>query len=87
MHMSCTSYLAPCLDSCTLSLVLCPGRHTRFWEGGEGCRDPRWLDSRDPHKYRGRNKTRSAKASRVGPKAYSKEVKKAAAAATNSAAV
>jgi len=29
------------------------GRHTRFWEGGEGCRDKSKLDPRDCHKYRG----------------------------------
>ncbi len=29
----------------------------------------------DPHKYRGKRKTKSNKAGRVGPKAWSKEVK------------
>ncbi|GLC36785.1 hypothetical protein PLESTB_000783200 [Pleodorina starrii] len=47
------------------------GRRTRFWEGGTGCRDPRRLDRNDPHKWRGRNKTVSAKQSRVGPKPWS----------------
>ncbi|GFR52877.1 hypothetical protein Agub_g15508 [Astrephomene gubernaculifera] len=47
------------------------GRRTRFWEGGTGCRDPRRLNKNDPHKWRGRNKTQSAKASRVGPKPWS----------------
>ncbi|GIL53720.1 hypothetical protein Vafri_9168, partial [Volvox africanus] len=47
------------------------GRSTRFWEGGTGCRDPRRLDKKDPHKWRGRNKTISAKQSRVGPKPWS----------------
>ncbi|KXZ44807.1 hypothetical protein GPECTOR_62g922 [Gonium pectorale] len=47
------------------------GRRTRFWEGGTGCRDPRRLDRNDPHKWKGRNKTVSAKASRVGPKPWS----------------
>jgi hypothetical protein len=47
------------------------GRRTRFWEGGQGCRDVRRLNKNDPHKWRGRNKTQSAKASRVGPKPWS----------------
>ena len=34
------------------------------------------LCSQDAHKFRGKAKTKSAKASRVGPKAYSKELKK-----------
>ncbi len=38
------------------------------------------MHAQDPHKYRGRRKTKSAKSSRVGPKAYSKELKRAAAA-------
>lgn len=38
------------------------GRKTRFWEGGQGCRNPALLDSRDRHKYRNsRHKTVSRK--------------------------
>ena len=45
------------------------GRNTRFWEGGQGCRDPNKLSRRDPHRYKNsKSKTRSAKAKRVGPK-------------------
>lgn len=33
--------------------------------------------AQDPHKFRGKAKTKSAKASRVGPKPWSKENKKA----------
>ena len=29
----------------------------------------------DPHKFRGKSKTKSAKSTRVGPKAWSKELK------------
>ena len=32
-------------------------------------------EMQDPHKYRGKSKTKSAKSSRVGPKAWSKELK------------
>jgi hypothetical protein len=53
------------------------GRQTRFWEGGAGCRDVRRLNKNDPHKHRGKNKTQSAKHKRVGPKPWSKELKKA----------
>lgn len=46
------------------------GRNTRFWEGGQGCRDLKRLNRNDPHKYRNsRAKTQSAKHTRVGPKA------------------
>jgi hypothetical protein len=45
------------------------GRATRFWEGGQGQRDPRRLSRRDAHRYRGSAaKTRSNKAARVGRK-------------------
>ena len=44
------------------------GRNTRFWEGGKGCRCLKMLDPRDPHKYRGRSKTKSRKSSRSGQK-------------------
>lgn len=47
------------------------GRSSRFWEGGQGCRDVAALDRRDARKHRGRAKTVSAKASRVGPKPWS----------------
>lgn len=48
------------------------GRNTRFWEGGKGCRDVKMLDRRDTHKHRNsKAKTKSAKASRVGPKPWS----------------
>ena len=30
------------------------GRATRFWEGGEGCRDTRFMNRNDPHKWRGK---------------------------------
>ena len=33
----------------------------KFWEGGKGCRDPKFLNSRDYHKYTGLNKTISRK--------------------------
>jgi len=56
------------------------GKHTRFWEGGEGCRDKNRMHRNDPHKYRNsKNKTQSAKHKRVGPKVWSKELKKEAA--------
>ncbi|KAK9814828.1 hypothetical protein WJX72_012215 [[Myrmecia] bisecta] len=43
------------------------GRRTRFWEGGQGQRDPHAMNRNDPHKYRGSKfKTRSQKAKRVG---------------------
>lgn len=47
------------------------GRNTRHWEGGQGCRDTKMLDRRDAAKFRGKTKTKSAKASRVGPKPWS----------------
>ncbi|KAG2427243.1 hypothetical protein HYH02_014647 [Chlamydomonas schloesseri] len=47
------------------------GRRTRFWEGGQGCRDVRRLNKNGPHKYRGKNKTQSAQSARVGPKPWS----------------
>lgn len=47
------------------------GRATTHWEGGMGCRDARLLDRRDAAKHRGRNKTASAKGTRVGPKPWS----------------
>lgn len=52
------------------------GKATRFWEGGGGCRDTRFMTNKDAHKYRGKAKTKSAKSTRVGPKAWSKELKK-----------
>eukprot|EP01119_Soliformovum_irregulare_P024084 TRINITY_DN8560_c0_g1_i1.p1 TRINITY_DN8560_c0_g1~~TRINITY_DN8560_c0_g1_i1.p1 ORF type:complete len:623 (+),score=191.54 TRINITY_DN8560_c0_g1_i1:83-1951(+) len=39
-----------------------------FWEGGKGQRDASKLNRNDPHKYRGGNKTKSMKDTRVGPK-------------------
>ncbi|GMH44843.1 hypothetical protein BSKO_12795 [Bryopsis sp. KO-2023] len=49
------------------------GRKTRFWEGGQGCRDKNRLDRRDAKKYKNsKKKTKSNKAKRVGPKAKSK---------------
>ncbi|MEW5310747.1 MAG: hypothetical protein WDW38_002513 [Sanguina aurantia] len=63
------------------------GKVTHFWEGGLGCRDPSKMNRNDPHRWRSRNKTVSAKHTRVGPKAWSKEVKKLdAIKAANSAA-
>ena len=50
------------------------GKSTRFWEGGDGCRDTRFMTRKDAHKYRGKAKTKSNKAGRVGPKAWSKEL-------------
>jgi hypothetical protein len=44
------------------------GRSTRFWEGGQGERDPRRLSRKDPRRYANRSKTRSNKAGRVGQK-------------------
>ena len=29
------------------------GKRTRFWEGGEGCRDPNRMNRKDPRKFRG----------------------------------
>ena len=29
----------------------------KFWEGGKGCRDPRFMNARDSHKFTGLNKT------------------------------
>ena len=26
------------------------GKATRFWEGGKGCRDPKYMDRHDPHR-------------------------------------
>ena len=48
------------------------GHATRFWERGQGCRDLHKLNRNDSHKHHSKNKTRSAKASRVGPKPWSK---------------
>ncbi|EFN58817.1 hypothetical protein CHLNCDRAFT_140631 [Chlorella variabilis] len=45
------------------------GRHTRFWEGGKGQRDPSKLHKDDPRRYRSKFKTRSAKSKRVGQEA------------------
>eukprot|EP01026_Neomeris_dumetosa_P058539 TRINITY_DN5453_c0_g1_i5.p1 TRINITY_DN5453_c0_g1~~TRINITY_DN5453_c0_g1_i5.p1 ORF type:complete len:807 (-),score=134.73 TRINITY_DN5453_c0_g1_i5:335-2419(-) len=43
------------------------GRNTRFWEGGKGCRDPRRMHGKDPHKYKNSKfKTKSKKQTRVG---------------------
>lgn len=39
---------------------------TRFWEGGQGCRDRSRLDPRDPRRFAGLAKTTSRKAYRVG---------------------
>jgi hypothetical protein len=41
---------------------------TKFWEGGQGCRDRSKMDPRDRRRYAGLAKTQSRKASRVGPK-------------------
>lgn len=59
------------ISPCALSPCVRVGRNTRFWEGGQGCRDVRRLNRNDPRKHRGRNKTASNKASRVGPKPWS----------------
>ncbi|PSC71454.1 CHY zinc finger [Micractinium conductrix] len=48
------------------------GRHTRFWEGGKGQRDPNKLHPGDPRRHRGRYKTKSAKHKRVGQKGKEK---------------
>ncbi|KAK9837114.1 hypothetical protein WJX81_003810 [Elliptochloris bilobata] len=43
------------------------GTGSRFWEGGEGCRDRTRMDRNDPHKYRNSEvKTSSKKSQRVG---------------------
>ncbi|KAI8468280.1 MAG: hypothetical protein J3K34DRAFT_459970 [Monoraphidium minutum] len=48
------------------------GRNTRFWEGGQGCRDSSAMSRKDPHRFRNsKAKTRSAKSKRVGPKPWS----------------
>jgi hypothetical protein len=39
---------------------------SRFWEGGQGCRDRSRLDPRDPRRFAGLAKTKSKKAYRVG---------------------
>ena len=33
----------------------------KFWEGGKGCRDPKFMNARDSHKFKGLNKTISRK--------------------------
>ena len=33
----------------------------KFWEGGKGCRDPKFMNARDSHKFAGLNKTISRK--------------------------
>ena len=33
----------------------------KFWEGGKGCRDPKFMNARDSHKFTGLNKTISRK--------------------------
>lgn len=58
------------------------GRNTRFWEGGEGCRDARFMTRKDPRKYKGRGgKTQSRKALRVGERGAGRRDARAAAAA------
>ncbi|KAL8008400.1 putative Zinc finger, CCCH-type, SANT/Myb domain, Zinc finger, CHY-type [Plasmopara halstedii] len=42
---------------------------TRFWEGGNGCRNPSQMSRLDKQKYRGMNKTESTKFKRVGEEA------------------
>jgi hypothetical protein len=68
--------LAPACKYCGKKLATSArkpsGRYTRHWEGGAGCRDLKMLDRRDAAKYRNsKGKTKSAKASRVGPKPWS----------------
>ncbi|GAX77845.1 hypothetical protein CEUSTIGMA_g5287.t1 [Chlamydomonas eustigma] len=60
--------------ACAASYPL--GKSTRYWEGGVGCRDTTFMTKKDPHKFRGKGKTHSNKANRVGPKPWSKELKK-----------
>ena len=36
----------------------------KFWEGGKGCRDPKFMNSRDSHKFTGLNKTISRRQQR-----------------------
>ena len=36
----------------------------KFWEGGKGCRDPRFMNARDAHKFTGLNKTVSRRQQR-----------------------
>ena len=45
------------------------GRHTRFWEGGQGQRDPSRLHKDDPRRHRSKKRTTSQKAKRVGAEA------------------
>lgn len=51
------------------------GKATRFWEGGSGCRDTKLLNKNDPHKWRGKAKTKCMKSARVGPKMWRKKDK------------
>lgn len=57
----------PLLTLCILAATP-SGRHTKFWEGGKGQRDPRRLHKGDPRRYRGKGKTSSRKSTRVGDK-------------------
>jgi len=36
----------------------------KFWEGGKGCRDPKFMNARDSHKFTGLNKTISRRQQR-----------------------
>ena len=36
----------------------------KFWEGGQGCRDPKFMNARDSHKFTGLNKTISRRQQR-----------------------
>ncbi|KAK9788279.1 hypothetical protein WJX73_004020 [Symbiochloris irregularis] len=62
-----------CEKKLARSTATASGRATRFWEGGQGCRDPKRMDRHDPHRYRNsRNKTHSKKSSRVGKEGAAK---------------
>ncbi|PRW56290.1 CHY zinc finger [Chlorella sorokiniana] len=54
------------------------GRHTRYWEGGKGQRDPNKLHPGDPRRWKGRNKTSSRKSQRVGQAGKARRERQAA---------
>merc|ERR1712032_1658719 len=52
---------------CSCGKNLTKGR-SRFWEGGQGCRDRVAMSSKDSHKYKGLGKTHSNQLSSIKPK-------------------
>ena len=39
-----------CEKKLARSAATASGKTTRFWEGGQGCRDPKRMDRHDPHR-------------------------------------